>query len=276
MKPARLDRELVAEIAQLVGAREARWIVEHGGSRRTVDDLVRRRMAGEPLQYVLGRWQFRELELEVGPAALIPRPETEVVAGLALREMARLAGSRDELVVADLGTGTGAIALSVAVEGAQLPGVRQLRVLATDVSTGALALAARNAADVLGTHDGFPPVAFFEGSWYEALPAELANRLSVVVSNPPYVSEGEWQELDPEVRDHEPHDALVSGPTGLEDLEEIVGGAPLWLSPGGALVAEIAPHQAVAAQALAEGAGLVPEVLPDLAGRLRCLVARAL
>jgi release factor glutamine methyltransferase len=243
---------------------------------RRVDELLARREAGEPLQYVLGSWSFRGLDLMVDPRVLIPRAETEVTAEIAL-EMVTAAGRRrgradpwtavaTSYPVADLGTGSGAIALALAAE---LP---DAAVWATDASAAALNVARANLAGVgnIGVR-----VRLAEGSWYEALPDELRGRLALVVSNPPYVAAGET--LPPEVSRHEPAAALVAGPTGLEAIVVVVAGAPCWLEPAGALVCEIAPHQADAACALARSAGFSDiEVRRDLTGRERVLVARGL
>jgi len=226
-------------------------------------EMVARRIGGEPLQYVLGRWQFRGLELLVDRRVLIPRPETEMVTEVALGELART-GRSDPLVV-DLGTGSGAIGLSLAVE---VPGAR---VWATDVSTAALAVARANLTG-LGTRAA-TRVRLVEGDWWNALPEELLGAVDVVVSNPPYVAADE--DLPPEVADWEPVSALRAGSTGLEALEVVVGEARRWLRPPGVLVAEVAPHQAEAAVAMAVGAGFDEvEMCPDLSGRPRALVAR--
>lgn len=233
--------------------------------------MIERRLAGEPLQYVVGRWGFRTLDLAVDRRALIPRPETEGVVDHVLAELDRvqrgaaLATGHREHVVVDLGTGTGAIALSVAAERAGVS------VWATDRSTDALALARANLAG-LGTRVA-PRVRMEAGDWYAALPGELVGRVAVVASNPPYVAAGD--PLPPEVRDWEPCDALVSGPSGLESIEVVVAGAPSWLRPGGALVVEIGESQGRSVVELARAAGLTAvAVHPDLAGRDRVLVAR--
>ena len=259
-------RWLVEKVSGLAGARLATSLslpaVPSASAR--LDRLVSRVVAAEPLQYVLGHWAFRTLDLEVGPAALVPRPETEVVVEVALGELRRgIAGRR----VADLGTGTGAIALSIAVEA---PGSE---VFATDRSPEALALAARNLART-GAGD-VSRVVLSSGDWYGALPPALAGTFDLVVSNPPYLAEDELSGLGTAVRDHEPVVALVAGPTGLEAVEVLVSGAVTWLAPAGSLVVEIAPAQASAAAALAVGAGFAEALIRlDLAGRDRVLVAR--
>jgi release factor glutamine methyltransferase len=284
---------LVGDIAERVGsAREARWIVEHtGGDVRWSIDLADRRAAGEPLQYVLGRWPFRTLELAVDRRVLIPRPETEHVVEVALAELAELVdgGTGDDRgpartgrgpgpVAVDLGTGSGAIALSLAVEGgARAPG---LVVWATDVSADALSVAAGNLAKLARVQPGAADrVRLSEGRWFDALPPELGGSLDLVVSNPPYVAEADFPGLDPTVRRWEPRGALVAagshGVGGLADIEAVVDGAARWLRPGGILVVEIDPAQADATLASAGKAGFTDRrTEPDLSGRVRMVVAR--
>jgi release factor glutamine methyltransferase len=202
---------------------------------------------------------------------LIPRPETEQVVEVALGELDRMdpassACSRGRIAV-DLGTGSGAIALSLAAE---RPG---LEIWATDVSPDALDVAAANLAGLGGR--AAARVRLVSGGWWAALPDELRGRVDLVVSNPPYVSSDEMTELDPQIVRWEPRLSLEAGPTGLEALREILQGASSWLRPGGAIVVEIAPHQSAAAIQVAEAGGLAKiEVHPDLAGRERALVAR--
>ncbi len=251
-----------------------------GASRRAVSALqllVERRASGEPLQYVLGSWSFCGIDISVDRRVLIPRPETEVVAQVAIAEVRRCggrvgptdatdawSGNLTVYAVADLGTGSGAIALALA---AALP---DAEIWATDVSEGALAVARANVAGVAATR-----VRLGIGSWFSALPDALRGSLLVVTSNPPYVSEAEYETLPLEVASWEPVSALVSGPTGLEAIEVVVGEAPSWLAPEGSLVVEIGATQASAAIALALDAGFVEAfVIKDLVGRDRVLVAR--
>ena len=263
-------------------SREARWIVaavsgiEDGAGLNLpatprhvarLDVLVDRRLAGEPLQYVLGRWPFRGLDLMIDRRVLIPRAETEVVAGFALEECNRAAASQplgEPVHVADLGCGSGAIGLAVAAEHPAA------RVWCTDVSTDALAVARANLAGL-----GLPArrVSLVEGSWFSALPACMAGRFDVVVSNPPYVADSE--PLPPEVADWEPQAALRAGPRGTEDLVHLVEEAPAWLTSDGALVLELSPVSANAVAERARSLGYrVVGVHPDLVGRDRVLVAR--
>lgn len=287
-------RELLLGVASRLGsATEARWLIEQALGSKTsafelarngttltpsevvsVEVMVERRLAGEPLQYVLGNWAFRNLELTVDPRVLIPRPETEVVVGHALDELARFVAESDTdegpIVVVDLGTGSGAIALSMALEGPERAPGRELVIWAIEVDSASLAVAEHNLRDSPVTG-----VNLAGGSWFEPLPDELRGQVALVVSNPPYISESEWQELDPVVKDYEPRHALVAGPTGTEAIDQILAAAPEWLAPAGALVVEVAPHQAddAALRAIVSGFDAVV-VRKDFAERSRALVAR--
>ena len=274
-------RDLLHEAAARLGSKlDAKRIVERAGgfdaagfhtgltepvTTRALayfDSMVERRAQGEPLQYVLGAWGFRTLDLYVDRRVLIPRPETEQVVEVALAELRRI--EADDPIVVDLGTGSGAIALSIAVE------VPKATVWATDASADALAVARANLA---GIGRAAARVRMEHGSWFAALPGLLEGRICLVVSNPPYVADDEV--LPAEVAEWEPATALRSGPTGLEAVTEILGAAPQWLTRPGVAVLEIAPHQADAAVAAARAAGFVDALVqPDLAGRPRALVAR--
>lgn len=284
-------RRLVTTLAAQLGSRrEASWIVDHAGPDQA-QALADRRSAGEPLQYVLGRWPFRSLNLKVDPRVLVPRPETEQVVDVALRELAGAHHRRRAVAVpggleanvgpicVDLGTGSGAIALSMAAEGGgRCPG---LAVWATDVSDDALAVARENREALAGVDAGAAArVRVALGSWFDALPGEILGRVDLVVSNPPYVAESEFPGLDLSVRAWEPRVALVAadgagGIGGLAAIEAIIDGALPWLSHSGAMVIEIAPTQAEPSMAAAHRAGFGQVgVERDLSGRLRTLVAR--
>lgn len=249
---------------------DARWLVEEAApdadapvTTRAIahfDAMLARREAGEPLQYVLGRWGFRTLDLLVDPRVLIPRPETELVAEAAIGELRRLGGRR----ALDLGTGSGAIALSLAVE------VPAVEVWGVDRSPEALQVARANVA---GIGRAGARVRLAEGDWFEGLPEELRGALDVVVANPPYVADGD--ELPDEVARWEPRSALLAGPDGLDDLRRIVADAPGWLSRPGSLVVELAPAQGdeVARLALEAGASEARTHV-DMTGRVRYVVAR--
>jgi release factor glutamine methyltransferase len=222
--------------------------------------MVERRAGGEPLQYVLGRWGFRSLDLFVDERVLIPRPETEEVVTHALAELDRLGGK----VVVDLGTGSGAIALAVAVER------KGVDVWAVDASGAAIEVARANLA---GIGRAASRVRLATGSWFSPLPEALRGEVDVVVSNPPYIAADE--PLPAEVIEWEPVDALVAGPSGLESIGEVVRDAAAWLRRPGALEVEIGATQSEPARSLARDAGFGDvEVRADAAGRDRVLVAR--
>ncbi len=296
--------ELVAELAQVVEApHEARFIVDEAAGGGTLAGplapeavasarvMAARRAGGEPLQYVFGHWSFRSLDLLVDQRVLIPRPETEQVVEVALAEARRLVGGphapggddgprganeRAGLLAVDVGTGSGAIALSLAAE---LGSGILAAVWGVDASADALVVAASNLDSVRSCDRALPPVSLVRGEWLDPLPARLRGRVDLVVANPPYVSADEWWALEPEVR-AEPRRALVSGPggdgtPGLAGVEAVMVESLVWLSRPGAVVVELAPHQADAAARLARGLGYADVgVEPDLAGRARALVAR--
>lgn len=253
----RLDLALRAAAARLAGpdarheaehlllhvlGRDRAWLFAHGDDplrdpeATAFEALLRRRAAGEPLAYLLGRRGFWTLDLQVSPATLIPRPETERLVELALE---RLPEDRP-LRIADLGTGSGAIALALASE-------RPLaQVVATDVSEEALAIALTNAeANRLAN------VAFRRGSWLAPLAAE---RFDLIASNPPYIADGDPHLSQGDLR-FEPPTALSSGADGLDAIREIVASAPAHLRPGGWLLLEHGWDQGGAIRALLLAAG---------------------
>jgi release factor glutamine methyltransferase len=287
--------ELLSELAVMLGApHEARFIVEDvlgpapwlgsGGVDVSADDvdtvcaLAERRSSGEPLQYVLGHWAFRSLDLLVDPRVLIPRPETEQVVEVALEQL-RLLNQLDPIIV-DAGTGSGAIALSFATELSSPHAKPTGQIWAVDCSADALEVAAANLDRVSQVHQGHTvPVSFIEGSWLTALPTHLRGTVTLVVSNPPYVAADEWTALSPEVH-CEPVGALISeaatdGTPGLGDVETVLRQSLAWLGRPGVVVIELAPHQAEAAVALAISIGYSDvHVVPDLADRPRSLVGQ--
>lgn len=214
--------------------------------------LVRRRANREPLQYILGSHEFCGLKLKVDARALIPRQETEQLVELLLE---RLKSSPQRIL--DLGTGTGALALALAVK------YPQSVVTAVDLSAEALSLAQENAVS-LGLAER---VQFLAGSWCAPLAAE--QQFDLVVSNPPYLTEAEMTTAKPEVVDHEPTNALVSGSDGLDDLRMIFAELPQHLAAGGVLVLETGISQATELNQLAAHAGLRGEMLEDWSGRPR-------
>ncbi|MBR5623176.1 MAG: peptide chain release factor N(5)-glutamine methyltransferase [Opitutales bacterium] len=227
----------------------------------TLRERILRRSRREPVQYIVGDTDFRNLTLKCDPRALIPRPETEELVGFVLEKLAALRPEGTLARVLDLGTGTGAIALAVATERPHT------QVVAVDKSEGALALARENAAFV-----GAPAeTEFIRSDWFE----NVTGTFDVIISNPPYLTQAEWECAQAEVRDHEPLSALVADNTGLADLEKILREARKHLAPDGFVAFEtgIAQHEALREIALACGfAGT--ESLNDLSDRPRFFFAR--
>lgn len=275
-------RQLLSETAHTIGeTAPARWLCETASgldgdeflanldepaTLRMVahlDAMVARYRSGEPLAYVLGRWSFRHVEVMVDPRVLIPRPETEIVAGRAIAVVEDLPTRR----IADLGTGSGAIGLAIAAE---LP-LTGTEVWLTDVSTDALDVARANTAG-LGRRAANVRIA--GGSWFDALPEELSGSFDVIVSNPPYIAFDD-PEVEASVVDWEPATALFSGADGLGDVRTIVAGASKWLRPGGWLIVEIGHRQGAAVEALFRASGYADvHVGTDLAGRDRWVEGR--
>jgi release factor glutamine methyltransferase len=234
-------------------AAEADWLLEEAPDEDALRAMVARRVAGEPLQYVIGWAPFGPLRLRVGPGVFVPRPETETLAD---RAAAFLRTRPLPRVAVDLCTGSGAIACFLAAEA---PGTR---VLATELDPGALAWAGGNAE----RHG----VELLAGDLDDPLPAELAGRLDVLCANVPYVPSGAIATLPTDVRDHEPRLSLDGGPDGLDVFRRLARRAAHWLAPGGRLYAEIGEDQAGTAAALLTGAGLAEvAVHRDLVGRDR-------
>jgi release factor glutamine methyltransferase len=203
---------------------------------------------GTPLQYLVGRCPWRDLELEVAPGALIPRQETELLVDLAAELITPTIPDPDGPTPglwADLGTGSGCLALALA---RAWPGSKGI---AVDQSPQALALAERN----LKAHQLEGAVELRQGSWWEPL-ADCAGTLALVVSNPPYIPTAVWAELETGVRDHEPSLALDGGADGLDAVRTIAAGAIRYLAPGGWLLLEHHHDQSSAVLALLRAAGL--------------------
>lgn len=241
-------------------------IVEGEGLRRA-RALLARRADREPLQYLLGTQEFCGLEFEVEPSVLIPRPETELLVEAAVRcaGMQPAAGRRP--IVADVGTGSGCIAVSLA---RRLP----LAVLyATDRSAEALRVAGRN----VERHGVAGQVTFLEGDLLKPLRARgLSGRVDIVVSNPPYIAEREWEALQPEVRLFEPRIALAGGEDGLAVYRRLVQEAVDLLNADGWLIMEVGQGQADSVRALLDGPGRygAVDVRPDQAGIDRVIYAQ--
>lgn len=252
----RLDAQLL--VAHRLGQSRT-WVIAHDESvvlprsSAAIREGIRRRAEGEPLAYVLGWKEFRGLRLEVSPAVLVPRPDTETLVDWALELLDGPLREREPPVVADLGTGSGAIAL--AVKAAQ----PSARVLATDASAAALDIARRNAA-CLGLD-----VEFRLGDWWDAVGATVVD---LAIANAPYIAEG-----DPHLTAlrHEPSSALVSGEDGLDDIRTVVARSRRHLRDGGWLLLEHGDAQQPAVAALLANGGFAEIGLrTDLAGLRRC------
>jgi release factor glutamine methyltransferase len=277
-RPDMLIRDLLADAATRLGGAQARheaellllhalqrprsWLFAHAtdplglAERDSFHTLLARRVAGEPVAYITGQWGFWTLQLEVTPATLIPRPETELLVEQAL---ARLPADQPR-AIADLGTGSGAIALALASE-------RPLaQVLATDFSAQALAVATRNAA-----RNTVANVAFVQGAWYAPL---QGRRFDLIASNPPYIASDDPHLARGDLR-FEPATALASGHDGLDDIRLIADGATAHLLPGGWLLLEHGWDQGAAIRALLQQAGLNEvETVQDLEQRDRVTLGR--
>ncbi|WP_245844371.1 peptide chain release factor N(5)-glutamine methyltransferase [Nibricoccus aquaticus] len=229
--------------------------------------LVRRRALREPLQYILGETEWYGLKLKTDKRALIPRPETELLMEFAVKA-AKDAGAAGTPVtrILDLGTGTGAIALALAKE------FPEAKVFAVDASEEALALATENAM-ALGLTER---VTFLKSDWFSAVPEpkDVTERFGLIVSNPPYLTEAEVAEAEPEVRAFEPVSALIAADAGAADLRRIIAGAPRFMAEGGVLALEtgIAQHAELVAACGAAGFAR-SESKQDLTGRDRFVMA---
>jgi release factor glutamine methyltransferase len=238
LDPAEARLEIRILLGHALGVNRA-WLIAHEHDElpaallEKYESLLVRRLAGEPVAYLLGEKEFFGRSFQVTPDVLIPRPETELLVELALEKLCPSARALD------LGTGSGCIAITLALERPDC------RVIAVDQSAAALAVAEQNAVH-LGAKLGF-----YSGSWYQALPAET-EKFDLILSNPPYVAEG-----DPHLAAlaHEPASALASGTDGLDDIRRIVEGAAAWLKPGGWLMFEHGWDQGEACRALLLAAG---------------------
>jgi len=266
----RLDAELL--VARALGLTRADLLREperklSADEVAESESLLRRRLAREPVAYILGHRAFRTIDLEVTRAVLIPRPDTETLVEVALEELGTvpLAGPdpEDEPLAIDVGTGSGCIALALAAED---PFVH---VIATDVDPDALAVARGNAARLgLARRVEFVLSDLFH---------DVGERVvDLVVSNPPYIPADEYVALEPNVRDYEPRLALYGGVDGLDFYRRLVPGAALLLRPGGLLAVEVGIGQAVAVGGIVRAAGAfsAPETRDDLAGVPRVVCAR--
>jgi release factor glutamine methyltransferase len=227
---------------------ELRRLEAVAGVNGTIDDLIKRRLDGEPLQYIEGTAQFGSLELVVDKRVLIPRPETETLFEIASRIV------RLPEVIVDLCTGSGALALALKQH------FPTAAVFATDISADAIEVAAENMARTDNS------IYLANGDLFDPLPTSLIGEVDLIVANPPYVSESEFASLPDDVK-REPRVALVSGQSGLEIIERIGASASQWLRPGGVVVCEIGEKQGIAAASSFPGIPVV--IRRDLNGRDR-------
>jgi release factor glutamine methyltransferase len=232
--------------------------------RARAESLVSRRVAHEPLQYILGTQEFCGLEFHVNPAVLIPRPETELL----VQEVVRGGGGLNEDgVLVEVGTGSGCVAITLATI------LTRTRILAMDCSPEALAVAKENAK----RHGVIDKIDWMEGDLLSPLRERgMAGAVDVIVSNPPYIAEADWTGLQPEVRDFEPRLALIAGQKGTEFHDRLFKDSKQFLVPGGLLVMEIGQGQsATLRQTAAQVGGYTAlQVVEDAAGIERVMIAR--
>ncbi len=218
--------------------------------RAAFKELIKRRVEGCPVAYLVGHREFYQLTIAVTPAVLIPRPETELL----VMEALRLLQGKDSPKVLDVGTGSGCIALGIAKHD------KSTRVVATDISPQALEVARKNAAQ-LGLADR---IRFLEGDLLEPASDE---QFDLIVSNPPYVAAGEFAGLMKEVRDFDPKLALDGGPDGLTVYRRLVAEAPRRLNPGGVLLLEIGATQEAAIRQLLDQTGAFDTMITHFDGQ---------
>ena len=275
---------LATTVQQLGNAQEARWLCEHASGMdsaefsteqdqlvtvacaKSLHSMVRDRLSGVPLQYVMKRWAFRYLDVMVDERVLIPRPETEQVVQIAL-DIARKIEGNGALRVVDLGTGSGVIGLSMAFE----LGAEAAHVWLTDASVDALDVARAN---MIGIGRAATNVRTAHGSWWNALPQDIAGQIDIAICNPPYIAQ-DSSEVAPDVQMYEPHSALYAHDNGLADLRTVIEGAATWLKQSGWLVLEIGYQQGTDVLAMMTAGGLIDaEIKKDLSGRDRIAVGR--
>lgn len=237
---------------------EARLLIAEAPTAPELARMVRRRVSGQPLEYVLGWAQFADLRIAVQPGVFVPRRRTELL----VREAAKLArrhaaaeghsaddASKPPILVVDLCCGSGALGAAVAVA------VGRIELHASDIDSAAVECARRNLALFGGR--------VYQGDLYAALPAELRERINILIANVPYVPTEDIALLPPEAREYEPRVALDGGADGLDLLRRVAAEAPRWLAPGGSLLIETSERQAPQVAEIMSRSGLFPRVAED-------------
>lgn len=219
------------------------------------DALLERRIAGEPIAYILGEWEFFSRTFEVRPPVLVPRPETEHLVEAVVESV----GERAPRIL-EIGAGSGCVAVSLACERPDA------HITATDIRCGNLELARRNAV----RHEVEARIAFIESDLFE----RVSGAFDIICSNPPYVAEPDWPKLSSTIRDYEDRAALVSGPDGLDCIRRLIARAPEHLNPAGRLIFEFGAGQRPAIESLLRDAGYREvRFVQDLAGIDRVAIA---
>lgn len=231
--------------------------------RRKLEGLIRRRISGEPLQYILGHQEFWSIDLTVNSHVLIPRPETEVLVEAGLLILLKIASNKIPSVL-ELGTGSGAIIIALARE------VGNVSFVATDISTDALRVAKENARSV----GVLNKIKFVKGDLFSPFP--IKETFDLILSNPPYIRRSEWKGLMKEVRDYEPKIALDGGEDGLDFYRKMISQAPSYLKSKGWLLVEVGSGQAdkVSEMIEARGGFHKPKRVKDLSGIERVIKAQ--
>lgn len=268
IEEARLEAEVL--LAHALGLQRIELYMHYNQQvdeteRRVFKDLVRARGKAVPSQYLIGHCEFMSLVFKVTPACLIPRPETELLVELALQATALRDGTvAKPPLIADLCTGCGCVAVAIA---ANLP---EARILATDISADAISVARENAE----AHGLEQRVEFFQGDLFAPL-ADYAGKFDLIVANPPYISEAEYETLPAEIRLNEPREALVAGPEGTEMHRRIIADAPAYVKTDGILLMEIGANQGADVLKSVEASDAFTEaaLVKDYSGKDRVLRA---
>jgi release factor glutamine methyltransferase len=220
---------------------EARLLIAEAKTPAELDHMVDQRMAGLPLEHILGWAQFLNLRIAVGPGVFVPRRRSEFLARQAI------AVTPPGGVVVDMGCGSGALGAAVAAT------VKDIQLYATDIDPTAIGYARRNLTGTRGQ--------VFEGNLFDPLPTSLRGRVDVIIANMPYVPTAAMKLLPSEARVHEPPVALDGGADGLDHHRHVAAGAPLWLAPGGHLLVEASEQQAPESAAIFSRSGLMPRIV---------------